>query len=84
MANGKMKIQLDSAGVREILRSDGARGACETQASKLAAKAEGNWEVESGTLRTRAYARAVTADKDTYYRDMNRNYMLKAMGRGGK
>lgn len=77
----KVKIVLNSAGMREVLKSESVRAAIKAEADRIAGACGDGYESASTIGRTRALAsvRAETAKakKDNY----DNNTILKAVGR---
>ena len=77
--SSKLKVKLNTAGVRELLRCGDLQDVCETYAKGIASRADGKWDVSTGKGRNRAYATVSTNDKDTFFRNLHTNTLLKAM-----
>ena len=78
----KVDFKLNGAGVRELLRSQGALNVCKEQADRIRSKAGDGYEVTTyvGKTRVNASVHAATyeARKDNY----ENNTLLKARGGG--
>lgn len=80
MSNKNVQIVLNSAGVRELLKSDAIAAACKEQADAVAARAGDGYIVEQRNYPERT-GYAVTAETDEARRDnYNHNTLLKALG----
>lgn len=73
----KVKVELNHAGVRELLLSDGVRDMLEEEAQRRCP--EGcTVDVQPG--RNRQVARIKTATRGAYYQNFKDNRLLKAIG----
>lgn len=76
----KVKIKLNSQGVRELLKSPEIASACEEQARAVAARAGSGYEVEQRNYPERT-GFVVSAETDEARRDnLKNNTLLKALG----
>lgn len=73
------EIKLNSAGIQELLKSAEVQQQTESYAHAMVAKMNGNYTVDTQTGKYRAVTRVKTADKDTYFRNLHNNEMLKSM-----
>lgn len=76
----KVEIKLDTAGVGQLLKSDDVSGYCEQIGNQIKKKCSGSYEVDTQVGKYRAQTRVKTADKATYFRNLNNNELLKATG----
>lgn len=75
----KVRIELNSEGVRELLRSPGIAAACQAQASAIAGRAGEGYRVSTYIGVNRANASVIT-ETDAAIRDnMKNNTLLKAV-----
>jgi len=75
----KGKIKLISSGVRQVLKSSGARAACFDCAHSVAKRAEGNYEVIARNYRERSGAMVRPADSETAKKNAEDNVLLKGL-----
>ena len=78
MAN-VLHIELNDAGVRELLKSPEIQAACLEQAQRIAGAAGGGYTADVRAGKTRAIARASTATDEAARDNMKNNTLLKAM-----
>lgn len=76
----RVEIRLNSAGVRGMLQSPEMLALCEEKAGEIASRADGAWEVSGGVGKYRARAFVRAGDRETYFRNLRTNALLKAMG----
>lgn len=76
----KVEIELNSAGVRELLKSAEIEGYCKELAQGVASRAGDGYEVTSMSGKTRANARVSTTDRHSYNSNLKYNTLLKALG----
>lgn len=74
------KFELNSNGVRELLKCPGIQEELKKRGQEVASRADGVWETKSGVGRVRANVKVVTNDKDTFYRNLKTNTLIKALG----
>ena len=75
-----VRIELNDAGIKELLKSAEIMAACREQADQIAARAGEGYEVSTYTGKTRVNA-SVHAVTDKAYRDnLKNNTLLKAVG----
>ncbi len=77
---GNVRIELNSAGVRELLKSAEIESACRAQAEAIAARAGGGDEVTTYTGKPRVNASVHAATKEAYRDNLKNNTLLKAVG----
>lgn len=78
----KVKIELNNAGIRELLKSPEVMALCVESANQVRSRAGDGFEVESYTGFDRAHA-VVFADTPEAKRDnLENNTLLKAVGGG--
>lgn len=80
-------LQLHSSGLREVMKSAPIQAECKKHAEDVKNRAQGGpYEIVTRQGRARAYARVQTKataknnHPDAYYREMKKNYLLKALG----
>lgn len=78
--SNKVKIELNGAGVGDLLKSSELQSYCREKANEIAGRAAGKWEVRTGIGRFRAFAAVSTQDRETYVQNLRNNTLLKAMG----
>ena len=75
----KVKVKLNKAGIRELMRSAEIMGICRDQANAVAARAGTGYEVNTYTGKNRVNAE-VRAETYKAYRDnLKNNTLLKVM-----
>lgn len=74
-----VKIKLNSAGIQELLKSQEVKQACEQKAQEIADRADGNWNVTTKIRKDRAAAEVHAGDRDTYYRNLSKNTLMRAV-----
>lgn len=74
------KFELNSDGVRELLKSQGIQEELKKHGQEVANRADGIWEAKSGVGSVRANVKVVTNDKDTFYKNLKTNTLIKALG----
>lgn len=83
MANYRvLHVELNSAGVRELLQSAEMAAICREHADKIAARAGSGYEVTTYTGRTRVNASVHVATQEAYKDNLKNNTLLKAVGGG--
>lgn len=75
----KVKIVLNSAGVRELLHSREIRNACTQQARQIRDRCGDGWETMTHTAPTRDYATVAPATPEARARNLKQNTLLKAL-----
>lgn len=76
----KVEIELNSAGIRELLQSDEIREYCEELAQGVASRAGEGYEVDSMVGKTRANASVYAATREANRDNLENNTLLKALG----
>lgn len=80
-----VKVELISEGIRELLKSAELMNECEKKASEVASRVQhGTVRVETNVGSTRASAKIVNADNETYYRQMNTNELIHLVKGGSR
>lgn len=74
------KFELNSDGVRELLKSQGIQEELKKHGQEVANRADGIWETKIGVGSVRANVKVVTNDKDTFYKNLKTNTLIKALG----
>lgn len=77
MAN--LKIELNSDGVRELLRSPAMAAECRAQAQAIAVRAGGGYSVSTYTGATRVNASVMTETAEAMRDNLKNNTLLKAV-----
>ena len=75
-----LKFKLNSAGVREILKSDGVYAECEKYAQKVQETAGAGYVAERRNYPERTGVAVYPSDKEAYYDNLNNNTLEKAFG----
>lgn len=78
MANA-FKLELNSSGVRELLRSDEMKRICEEEAEKVVSKLGDGYVVSSYTGKSRVNASIMATSWEAYYGNLKNNTVLKAL-----
>lgn len=76
---GKVKIELNSEGVRELLKSSEMRSVCEGLANQIAKRAGDGYEVTTYTGKTRVNASVHIATEKAMRDNLKNNTLLKAV-----
>lgn len=76
---GKMRIELNSAGVRELLQSSAMAAVCMQQALAIAGRAGPGYSVSTFTGATRVNASVRTETAEAMKDNMKNNTLLKAV-----
>jgi hypothetical protein len=77
-----VRIELDSAGVREMLQSAEAMEICKEIADKAQSKLGEGYEVTAQTGKYRAQVRITTESYRAMASNLKHNSLLKAIGQG--
>lgn len=72
----KVVVELNSAGVRELLKSEAMKKELERQAARIATRAGEGYKVKTMGTRVVAFPSTKEAEQDNY----NNNTLLKAKG----
>lgn len=75
-----VKVVLNSAGVRELLKSDWAAGECMICAQSVASRAGDGFEVEARNYPERTGYAVKAATYEAKRKNLKENTLLKAMG----
>ena len=75
----KTKVVLDSAGVRELLRSEELQALCMEHANRIQSTAGPGFVAEERNYPERTGAAVRTDSREAYYRNLNDNILLKAV-----
>lgn len=75
-----VKVVLNSAGVRELLKSDWIIGICQEQADAMARRAGSGYETSAYTGRNRVNVSVFPKSKTAERKNLKNNTLLKAMG----
>ena len=77
----KLRIELNSAGVRELLKSPEIMQACRTQAQRIAGRAGDGYEISEYTGKKRVNVSVHAASEKAYKDNLKNNTLLKAVGK---
>lgn len=77
---GKIRIELNSEGVRELLKSQEIAEVCRSHAQEIAGRAGAGYEVTTYTGKTRVNASVHAATDEAYRDNLKNNTLLKAVG----
>lgn len=75
----KVEIELNSAGVRELLKSDEIKAACASCAATVVSNAGPNYKMESRSYPERSGYAIMPANAKGYADNMRNNTLLKAL-----
>lgn len=75
----KVKIELNSDGVRDLLRSSEIMEVCKSHADQIAARAGSGYEVTTFTGKNRVNASVHAATEEAYRDNLKNNTLLKAV-----
>lgn len=75
------EIELDDKGIQEMLKSNEVGNLLQEYGDNIANSAEGNYEVKQEQKQKRTIVKVAPADKKTHYRNLNANYLVKAVQR---
>lgn len=76
----QVEVELNSAGIQELLKSSEIQAACTEQAKKVASRAGDGFAVDSYIGKTRANAMVFAETAEANKRNMQENTLLKALG----
>ena len=80
----KVRVVLNSAGVRALLKSKELAAECERQARKKKSELGRGYNIESFTAPTRVVYRVYTDDPQAIADNLQNNTMLKTMGNSAR
>ena len=75
----KVEFELNSDGVRQLLKSAEMKRVCQTHAQRIANRAGTGYEVDTYTGSNRVNASVSTATADAYRDNLKNNTLLKAV-----
>lgn len=75
-----VKIELNSAGIQELLKSSEVRGYCEKIAHGVASRAGTGYDVDTYIGKTRANAMVYPTTHAAYRDNLKNNTLAKALG----
>ncbi|MCD8087128.1 MAG: hypothetical protein LUE22_00870 [Oscillospiraceae bacterium] len=78
----KVKVKLNSAGVRELLRGSEMQSVLAGHASDIMGRLPDGYEQSTAVGTNRCYARVTTASYAAMQRELNNKTLLKAVGGG--
>lgn len=81
MAEGKIKIELHSAGIRELLKSQPVAEACKEQAQKIKKEVGKGFEVQIRKYPERIGYAVSAESKEAISKAYKENVLLKAIGK---
>lgn len=76
----KIRIELNSEGVRELLKSPEITAICKAHADQIAGRAGAGYEVTTYSGKTRVNASVHAATDEAYRDNLKNNTLLKAVG----
>lgn len=76
----KVKVVLNSSGIKEMMKSDGMQSVLQEQASKVQSKCGSEYESSVKVGKNRAYGRVETATEHAFFSNMHNNTLLKGLG----
>ena len=76
---GKVKIVLNSAGVRALLKSSEAGDMCMDYAKQIQGRAGGHYAVETRRYPERTGAAVYPTDAEGYYDNLKNNTLLRSL-----
>lgn len=79
MSKCKIEFQLNSTGVQEVLKGEGARSICENYGSNILSSVGDEYEMESHTGQKRNITRIKASTPHAYYSNLKHNTLLKAL-----
>lgn len=79
MSKCTIKFELNSPGVQEVLKGEGARSVCESYGSNILSSVGGDYEMESHTGQRRNITRIKASTPHAYYSNLKHNTLLKAL-----
>lgn len=74
-----VRIELNSAGVRELLKSGEMRAICEEHANKAVSRLGAGYVASSMTMETRAFASVYAESYEAKKENSEKNTILKAL-----
>ena len=78
----KIEFKLNSAGVKEMLKSSGAQSVCMEYASRIQSRCGDGYETDTYVGQNRVNCGVYPATGKAYYDNLRNNTLLKAMGGG--
>lgn len=72
-------IELFSSGIQELMKSDEVIEELQKHADEIVSKCSGNYETSQYVGKSRANVSIYTTDKDTFFRNLHNNELLKAL-----
>lgn len=79
----KVRIELNSAGVRELLKSGEMEALLREKAGEIASRCGEGYESDSKQMPTRVIASAYTGTKEAMQDNLENNTLLRNLGGGG-
>lgn len=76
----RVEIELNSAGIRELLKSSEMESFCRQQAEGVANRAGDGYVVDTHVGKTRVNAMVSAETRKAYYSNLKHNTLLKALG----
>ena len=73
------RIELINSGLSELMKSEDIQGILKDKADDIVSGLKGSYETDVYVGRTRANSSIITKDKDTYFRNLKNNELLKAL-----
>lgn len=76
---GNVQVKLNTAGVRELLKSPEIKSVCNEYANQIAARAGDGYEVEPRNYPERSGYAVKAADAHAYYSNLKYNTLVRAL-----
>lgn len=80
---GKVKFELNLAGLNEVMKSAGMQSALEAAGAAVAGAADGNYNTATHVMNYIAQTNVYPADRDSAIKNSKNNELLKALGAAG-
>lgn len=77
----KVKVVLNEAGIRQLLRSSELQEVCMEHARSIQQRAGSNYKLEERSYPERKGAAVYPANAEGYYDNLKHNTLMKAMGK---
>lgn len=74
-----VKIELNSDGIRELLKSGEVAGFLEEKANEIVGRTSGNYNKSTYSGKGRVNVSIYTEDEKTYYKNLRNNELLKVL-----
>lgn len=80
---GKVKFQINLAGINELMKSPGIQGQLQAAGQAVASVADGNYGIDVHEANWIAVASIYPSDKESAKKNAKNNELLKALGAAG-